>query len=59
MEYEKENGDYLEFEVYPERIEIYQIINKIEHNKTLKGNDYTNSLKADSIRLSEITNLKD
>ncbi len=39
MEYEKENGDYLEFEVYPERIEIYQIINKIEHNKTLKGND--------------------
>ena len=44
MEYEKENGDYLEFEVYPERIEIYQIINKMEHNKTLKGNDYITSL---------------
>ena len=35
MEYEKENGDYLEFEIYPERIEVYQIINNIEYEETL------------------------
>ena len=44
MEYEKENEDYLEFEVYPERIEIYQIINNVEYNQVLNENDYINNL---------------
>lgn len=45
MEYEKENGDYLEFEVYPERIEVYQVINNIEHEETLTSSNYLNEVK--------------
>lgn len=56
MEYEKENGDYLEFEIYPERIEVYQIINNIEYEETLTSssevkqtitNFLTNSISKD------------
>lgn len=45
MEYEKENGDYLELEVYSERIEIYQIINNTEYEETLIGSNYLNKVK--------------
>ena len=56
MEYEKENGDYLEFEIYTERIEVYQIINNIEYEETLTSssevkqtitNFLTNSISKD------------
>jgi len=56
MEYEKENGDYLEFEIYPERIEVYQIINNIEYEEILTSfnevkqtitNFLTNSISKD------------
>ena len=45
MEYEKENGDYLELEVYSERIEVYQVINNVEHENTLTSSNYLNEVK--------------
>lgn len=45
MEYEKENGDYLELEVYLERIEVYQVINNAEYEETLTSSNYLNILK--------------
>jgi len=56
MEYEKENGDYLELEIYPERIEVYQVINNIEYEEILTSlnevkqtitNFLTNSISKD------------
>ncbi len=44
MEYEKENGDYLELEVYSERIEVYQVINNIGHEETLTSSNYLNEV---------------
>lgn len=35
FEYDKDNGDYLEFNIYDDRIDIFQITDKIEHNSTL------------------------
>ena len=44
MEYEKENGDYLELEVYSERIEVYQLINNTEYEETLTSSNYLNEV---------------
>lgn len=44
MEYEKENGDYLELEIYSERVEVYQVINNIGHEETLTSSDYLNEV---------------
>lgn len=30
FEYEKENGDYLEFEIFEDRIEVFQILNTLQ-----------------------------
>ena len=44
MEYEKENGDYLELEIYSEKIEVYQIINNAGYEETLTSSDYLNEV---------------
>lgn len=42
MEYEKENGEYLEFNIYSERINVYRIFeNEDEEEYTIKLGEYT------------------
>lgn len=48
MEYEKENGDYLE-------LEIHQVINGTEHEETLTGSNYLN--KVERIVADFLTNI--
>ena len=45
MEYEKENGDYLELKVYLEKIEVYQVINNAKYEETLASLNYLNKVK--------------
>lgn len=48
MEYEKENGDYLE-------LEIHQVINGTEYEETLTGSNYLN--KVERIVADFLTNI--
>ena len=47
FEYEKENGDYLEFEIYEDKIEVFDIINKSENEYTLAVSDDLNNIVND------------
>lgn len=50
LEFEKHNGDYLEFEVFEEETHLYSIINGVETEKKIRGeqiNQITNKFHAE------------
>jgi len=44
LEYEKDNGDYLEFEIYEDRIEVFEIIAKSEKEYNISVTDDLNDI---------------
>ena len=44
LEYEKDNGDYLEFEIYEDRIEIFEIISENEKEYKISVTDDINEI---------------
>lgn len=45
FEYEKENGEYLEFEIYEDRIEVFWAKDSKEKEYKLQSNNATNEMK--------------
>lgn len=46
MEYEKENGDYLEFEIFKDNVEVFAIINNVEYTESIP--------QIDSVKLNNL-----
>jgi len=44
LEYEKDNGDYLEFEIYEDRIEVFEIIAKNEREYNVYATNDLNGI---------------
>ena len=44
FEYSGDNGNYMEFEIYEDRIEMFKIINKTEYEETLSISDDLNEI---------------